>query len=274
MPTTATTQATPMMMPSAVRSDRSLLRERARKATLRIFPVLVTVLSRPAGERLVEEFQRLVHLARIHDERRRDADDVAVEASFADQEAPLLRLLEEPDGLFGRGRSVLNGLVGHELESLHEAHAAHVAERLRVFRLQPVEARPQAPAHLGGAFWRAHLLHHLESGERGGRGDRVASERRDRERLEGVRDLRRRGGESAPGGVSIGTPSGIPFATPLAIVMISGSTFQCEMPNHEPPVRPKPVCTSSQMKTPPYFLTMPTAISKYSFGGVMNPPTP
>src|SRR5664279_3419630 len=192
MPTTATTQATPMMMPSAVRSDRSLLRERARKATLRIFPVLVTVLSRPAGERLVEDFQRLVHLAGAHDERRGDADDVAVEAAFADQEAAFLRLLEEPDGLFGRGRSVLNGLVGHELESLHEAHAAHVAERLRVFRLQPVEAGPQAPAHLGGAFRRVHLLHDLESGERGGRGDRVPSERRDRERLEGVRDLRRR----------------------------------------------------------------------------------
>ena len=46
------------------------------------------------------------------------------------------------------------------------------------------------------------------------------------------------------------------------------------MPHIFPPVRPKPVCTSSQMKTPPYFLTMPTATSKYSFGGVMNPPTP
>ena len=80
--------------------------------------------------------------------------------------------------------------------------------------------------------------------------------------------------ESATSGVAIVTPSGIPFATPLAIVMISGSTFQCEMPYHEPPVRPKPVCTSSQMKTPPYFLTIPTAISKYSFGGVMKPPTP
>jgi hypothetical protein len=57
--------------------------------------------------------------------------------------------------------------------------------------------------------------------------------------------------ESAISGVAIVTPSGIPFATPLAIVMISGSTFQCEMPYQCPPVRPKPVCTSSQMKTPP-----------------------
>src|SRR5450756_1355473 len=68
IPTTATTQATPMMMPSAVRSDRSLLR------------------------------------ARAHDERGRNPDDVPVEAPLADQEAALLRLLEETDGLLGRGR--------------------------------------------------------------------------------------------------------------------------------------------------------------------------
>ena len=28
------------------------------------------------------------------------------------------------------------------------------------------------------------------------------------------------------------------------------------------------------MKTPPYFRMIPTAASKYSGGGVMNPPTP
>ena len=69
-------------------------------------------------------------------------------------------------------------------------------------------------------------------------------------------------------------PSGRPLAMPLAIVMMSGSTPQCSMPHILPPVRPKPVCTSSQMKTPPYLRTMSTAISKYSGGGVMNPPTP
>src|SRR5664279_4977859 len=68
IPTTATTQATPMMIPSAVRSDRSLLRDSARKATLRVFPVLVTARSSPAGERLVEDLQGLVDVARAHDE--------------------------------------------------------------------------------------------------------------------------------------------------------------------------------------------------------------
>ena len=45
-------------------------------------------------------------------------------------------------------------------------------------------------------------------------------------------------------------------------VMISGSTPQCEMPHQWSPVRPKPVCTSSQMNTPPYFRTIPTATLK------------
>ena len=35
-----------------------------------------------------------------------------------------------------------------------------------------------------------------------------------------------------------------------------------------------PVCTSSAIKMPPYFRTISVTILKYSFGGVMNPPTP
>ena len=66
----------------------------------------------------------------------------------------------------------------------------------------------------------------------------------------------------------------MPLAIPLANVMMSGSTSQCSMPNHLPPVRPKPVWTSSQMNTPPYLRTISTAIWKYSFGGVTKPPTP
>src|SRR5512143_1098682 len=188
MPTTATTQATPMMMPRAVRSERSLLRERARKATLRMFPVLVTANirpprgsdargaagltgrsgprahSRPAGQRLVQDLHRLVHLAGAHDERRRDADDVAVESPLSDQEAAFLRLFEQAHRLLRRGRPVLNGLVGHELEALHEAHSPHVAESLRIFLLEAVEAGAQARARLGGAFRRVHLLHDLDRG--------------------------------------------------------------------------------------------------------------
>ena len=70
------------------------------------------------------------------------------------------------------------------------------------------------------------------------------------------------------------TPMGVPLPSPLALVMMSGCTPQCSMPNHLPPVRPQAVWTSSLMNTPPYFFTMSATIGKYSLGGVMKPPTP
>ena len=58
--------------------------------------------------------------------------------------------------------------------------------------------------------------------------------------------------ESAIAGVAMQAESGRPLAMPLATVMISGSTPYCShAPPAVPPVRPKPVCTSSQMNTPP-----------------------
>ena len=52
--------------------------------------------------------------------------------------------------------------------------------------------------------------------------------------------------------VVIVAAAGIPPAIPFAMTMMSGTTSQCSIPNHLPPVRPNPACTSSQMKTPPY----------------------
>ncbi len=61
---------------------------------------------------------------------------------------------------------------------------------------------------------------------------------------------------------------------PFALVIMSGITSHCSMPNHFFPVRPQPVWTSSAMNSAPYFFTILKTILKYSFGGVMNPPTP
>ena len=79
---------------------------------------------------------------------------------------------------------------------------------------------------------------------------------------------------SATSGRATVKPTGEPFPRLLALVMMSGMTPHCSMPNHFPPVRPHPVWTSSLMKRPPDFRTMPAIISKYSLGGVINPPTP
>ena len=66
----------------------------------------------------------------------------------------------------------------------------------------------------------------------------------------------------------------MPLPSPFALVMMSGVTPHCSMPNHLPPVRPQPVCTSSLMNTPPWLRTIFSTIWKYSLGGVTKPPTP
>src|ERR1700744_6883 len=79
---------------------------------------------------------------------------------------------------------------------------------------------------------------------------------------------------SAISALSTVRPTGCPLPSDLAAVIMSGSTSQCSIPNHFLPVRPQPVCTSSEMKSPPYCFTILKTILKYSLGGVMNPPTP
>ncbi len=46
------------------------------------------------------------------------------------------------------------------------------------------------------------------------------------------------------------------------------------MPHILPPLRPKPVCTSSAIKMPPCSRMIGTATSKYSGGATTKPPTP
>ena len=89
-------------------------------------------------------------------------------------------------------------------------------------------------------------------------------------KVEMVRPLK----ASATSARAIVTPIGMPLASPLALVMMSGVTPQCSMPNHFEPVRPQAVCTSSLMNSPPCRRTISATMGKYSGGGVMNPPTP
>ena len=52
-------------------------------------------------------------------------------------------------------------------------------------------------------------------------------------------------------GVVTTAASGKPFPMPLAIVTMSGITPWFWNPQKLLPVRPKPVCTSSEMQSPP-----------------------
>src|SRR6202140_4634891 len=80
--------------------------------------------------------------------------------------------------------------------------------------------------------------------------------------------------DAASSFVVIVAPIGAPLAMPFAHVMMSGVTSQCSMPNHFLRVRPKPVYTSPDINTPPYFFTALKTIFKYSGGGVINPAPP
>src|ERR1039458_9315893 len=55
---------------------------------------------------------------------------------------------------------------------------------------------------------------------------------------------------SAISGRATVRPTGVPLPRPFALVRMSGCTPYCSMPNHLPPVRPQPVCTSSLIKMP------------------------
>ena len=69
------------------------------------------------------------------------------------------------------------------------------------------------------------------------------------------------------------TPSGMPLAIPLAIVMMSGSTPVCCTAHHLP-VRPQPACTSSQISRMPCVSQMRRSSCMNSGGAGMYPPSP
>src|SRR5262245_1178303 len=78
-------------------------------------------------EGLVHASYRIIDLGRLDQHRRRHPDNVAVQAALSDEQmAPLA-------GLHERRRLSLRGLLGlavaHELDRLHEAQAAHLADQ-------------------------------------------------------------------------------------------------------------------------------------------------
>ena len=79
---------------------------------------------------------------------------------------------------------------------------------------------------------------------------------------------------SAIQGRTVVAPSGTePELMPLAMVTMSGTTFQWSIPNHLP-VRPKAVMISSAISTTSYLSQMARTIGQYSSGGTITPPAP
>src|SRR5689334_5271177 len=92
------------------------------------------------AEGAVEQLDGFVHIRLGGIQHGREAESIAVEAAFADEQAILARALHHLCGGFGGGFFRL--AVLHEFERLHESHAANVANE-RILRLQLFEFAPE-----------------------------------------------------------------------------------------------------------------------------------
>ena len=99
---------------------------------------------------------------------------VPVDTGLQQQQPALHRGVDHGLGELGRG--LLRRAVGDELDREHRAEAAHLADR-REALLPGEHAGAQRLADRDGALAEALLVDHVEDGERGGVGDRVADVR-------------------------------------------------------------------------------------------------
>src|SRR5215471_6063736 len=168
-------------------------------------------------QRLAQDPEGLLDLRLRYGQGRGDPERVAVEAALPDEEEPLLCFLENAVAHRLVGRAVAGRLVHDELDRLHQAQAAHVADVLREAALQLLQALAQDAAHPLGVAGEVVLLDDLDGRVGGGAGDGVAAEGRDRQRLQGGRDLRRgdRDGEGQAVGDSLGHRHDVRLDSPV-----------------------------------------------------------
>src|SRR5579859_552946 len=133
------------------------------------------------AERLVEEADGFVDVGLGGVEHGGEAKDVAHEAAFADEKPVVAGAFHDLRGL-RRGR--LFGLsVFDEFESLHQAHAADVADK-RIFLLKLFELCAEVRSHRGSVFAEVLFFDQLDGGAGCGAGHRVTAERGDVQTLE------------------------------------------------------------------------------------------
>src|SRR5215510_8067199 len=75
-------------------------------------------------EGFADDGERFLDVASRDVQRRRDPEDVALQAALADQKTTLARLLEDPVRHDLVGSAVSDGLVPDELDCLHQTHSA------------------------------------------------------------------------------------------------------------------------------------------------------
>ena len=143
---------------------------------------------RKSGIQRLDQFIDVV-LRRV--EHQAGADDVAVEAAFADQDALAFGFFEDLERRpAGAGSFVLRSLTSSM--RLHQAHAADVADDRMLF-LQLVElARASIRRRRRQFVLQVLFFDHLDDGQRGGHRDGVAAEGGEGEAGEFVSHFRRR----------------------------------------------------------------------------------
>src|SRR5579863_80979 len=128
------------------------------------------------GEGLVEELDGDVDVGFGGVEHGGEAESVAVKAAFADEETMLTGAFHDLRG--GFGSRLLGFAVFDELESLHEAHAANVADELMLL-LEFLEFGTEVVADDLSVFEEVFLFDKVDGGFGGDAGDGIASERGD-----------------------------------------------------------------------------------------------
>src|SRR6266853_5009063 len=103
------------------------------------------------GECALDPLAAVVDLRFADQHRRGDADYIAIQPALAEQQALSFGRFEKRRRLLGR--RLLGFAVFDELDALHQAHPAHVADKRKAL-LELLERIPQLLASIGGALGR------------------------------------------------------------------------------------------------------------------------
>src|SRR3984885_57845 len=138
-------------------------------------------------KRFIEQANAFIHVGLGDVHRRSHANDVAVEAALADQKAVVARAFK--DLVCGFGSGLFGLAVFHQLEGLHHAHAAHIADE-RIFLLQFFKLGAEITADNVGVLTQIFFFDDLDDGASGDGRHWIATEGGNRRTLKLIGELR------------------------------------------------------------------------------------